>query len=371
MSVSERLVVELTPARIEMEPGGSPVEVTVTLQNLTDVVEQYTVELTGLDPEWYTAPVASVGLFPQDRDQVRISLHPPKRPGVKAGTYPFQVIVRARDGRNERVIEGILDLRGYAAYRVDLTPRRQTARGKGAFRLQVANTGTADVRLGLDGHDAEEQGRVRFGRSAEASVTAGAKSELPVIFQPKSRPWVGPERSYDFVISVRPLDARGEPQQVSGQFTHRPLFRTLPIWGILKILAVLLVIFLAVILFFGTGIAEELGHRTQVAGSQLCGALYRVPVVGSGCPQPNRAPEPVANCEFAAGFKELHDAEGQLVGACTTNVRYDEFGNGLQYTEKGVLFWLKGSNTSYFLIDDSVYGLIRGKIQLVDGSGRQ
>ena len=79
----------------------------------------------------------------------------------------------------------------------------------------------------------------------------------------------------------------------------------------------------------------------------------------------------MANCSFAAGFKELHDAEAALVGGCTTNVRYDEFGNGVQYTEKGVLFWLKGSNTSYFMIDDSVYAYVRGKVQLIDGSGRQ
>src|ERR687885_133722 len=58
---SERVSIELTPARVEMEPGGSPVEVVVTIQNLSDVVEQYAVELSGLDADWYTAPVTRVG----------------------------------------------------------------------------------------------------------------------------------------------------------------------------------------------------------------------------------------------------------------------------------------------------------------------
>ena len=38
----------------------------------------------GLDPEWFTAPVASVALFPQDRDQLHLSFHPPRRPNRSA-----------------------------------------------------------------------------------------------------------------------------------------------------------------------------------------------------------------------------------------------------------------------------------------------
>ena len=85
----QKLLVELSPSRIEVEPGSAPVEATLTLQNLGNVVEQYTADVVGLDAEWFTAPVASIALFPQDRDQLRVSFHPPKRVGVKAGTYPF------------------------------------------------------------------------------------------------------------------------------------------------------------------------------------------------------------------------------------------------------------------------------------------
>src|SRR6266705_2501179 len=98
----QRLQVELGPSRVEVEPGATPAEATVTLQNLGNVV--------GLDPEWFTAPVASVALFPQDRDQLHLTFHPPRRPGVKAGTYPFKVVVRARSGAPEESVEGILDV---------------------------------------------------------------------------------------------------------------------------------------------------------------------------------------------------------------------------------------------------------------------
>jgi hypothetical protein len=368
---SERVVVELAPARVEMEPGGSSVEVIATLQNRSDVVEQYAVEVSGLDPDWYTAPVTSVSLFPQDHDQVRIALHPPRRQGVKAGSYKFRVTVRSRgDSAASASTEGVLDLRGFAVFRTDLTPRRQTARGQGTFRFQVTNTGTADVRIGLEGRDDNNQCRFRFPKGEEHNVAAGSRAEIPVVVQPRARPWVGPDQTYDFSIAARPLDARGEPQSVGGQFTHHPMFRSLRVGGLLKILVVLLVLLLLFVLAFSTGFAEEFGHRTQVAAGQVCGSLYKVPVLGGACPNPNALPEATASCAFSGGFKEFADVEGGLVGACTSDVKYDGFGNGIQYTTKGVLFWLKASNTSYLFENDSVYAFVQGKARLIDGSGR-
>jgi hypothetical protein len=221
--VSDKLLVQLNTDQIVMEPGGTPFEVVATVQNLGDVVDQYTVELSGLDQDWFTAPVTSVGLFPRDREQVRISLHPPKRPGLRAGAYPFRITVRSRGGTVQESVEGTLNIRGRAVYRVDITPRRMTARGGGTFKVQIANTGNADVRLALEGRDAENACRIRFS-DEQPLVPAGNKKEIPVNIQPLNRPWVGPERPYDFTITARPQDAGGDPQTVPGQFTHKPLF---------------------------------------------------------------------------------------------------------------------------------------------------
>jgi hypothetical protein len=363
------LSVELNPPRVEIEPGGPPVEVTVALRNLSNVVEQYTLEISGLDADWYTAPVTSVSLFPQDSDQVRITLHPPKRPGVRAGSYPFRVIARARSGTAESSGSGTLELRGVAIYRIlDLAPRRQTARGKGTYRLQLSNTGAADVRLGLEGRDTEDACTFSFPKHAEPLVAAGSKGEYPVVVRPKKRPWVGPPRSYDFTISVRPLDARGEPQTIAGQFTHQPLFRTLPILPVLKWLLILAVLLALLVAAFATGTAQEFGRRTAIVKAEGCSHLADVPLLGSLCGPGVAAPD--KGCSFEFGFQEFAAAEPQMVGACTTNVVYDKFGNGLQYTQKGVLFWLKESNTVYFFSGDSVYVFVQGKTRLIDGSGR-
>ncbi len=105
--------------------------------------------------------------------------------------------------------------------------------------------------------------------------------------------------------------------------------------------------------------------------AQSCGNLRSVPVLGGVCPaRPSQLPPLAADCSFQFGFKEFADAEAAMVGPCTTNVVYDDYGNGLQYTKKGVLFWLKESNTVYLFTGDSVYAYVQGKPRLLDGSGR-
>ncbi|MGH2354651.1 MAG: hypothetical protein ACRDI2_16325 [Chloroflexota bacterium] len=369
----DQVPVELNPSKIEIEPGAAPVQATVTIQNLGDVVEQYNVEVDGLDSEWFTAPVAAVGLFPGDQEQVRISFHPPKREGMRAGAYPFRVVVRGRNGIQEIGADGVLDVRGTAIFRLDMTPRRQTARGKGSYRLKVINSGGVDVELGLEARDAEEACTFAF-RDEAPSVAAGKTGEVPFTVRPKSRPWVGQERSYEFMITARPQNARGQSQSVSGQFTHRPLFRD---WGWLRRTAIwtgagLLALVLVSVVLPGA-FGRELGFRAQVAWAQTCGRiLFRIPVVGPrlNC-APGRLPTPDAQCVFERGFKIFAEADPQLVGNCTTSVVYDNFGNGLQFTDRGVLFWQKDSNTVYFFINDSVFAYLESKPQLLHGSGRR
>src|SRR5262245_59226661 len=104
-----RLNVTLDPERIEAPPGGPPVDVTVTLHNLSDKVEQFTLDVVGLEPDWYSAPVTSVGLFPGDRDQVHFTVRPPAGPGFRAAAYPFRLIIRANGSGEETLVEGQLD----------------------------------------------------------------------------------------------------------------------------------------------------------------------------------------------------------------------------------------------------------------------
>src|SRR5205823_12124929 len=94
--------------------------------------------------------------------QVRLAFHPPTSAGTRAGSYPFEVRVRSRDGSQEKAAQGILEIRGQANIRLDLMPLRQTAKGKGRFRIQASNTGAADGQVSFEATDSEEACRFDF-----------------------------------------------------------------------------------------------------------------------------------------------------------------------------------------------------------------
>src|SRR5262249_34412172 len=154
--------------------------------------------------------------------------------------------------------------------------------------------------------------------------------EAPLVVRPKSRPWVGREHSYQFTVTARPIDARGQPQTVAGEFTHCPLFEP---WAPLRTAALWLVGALAVLPLLWICLPERfsrgLSFRTQVAWARACGSiLYRIPVVGPrlGC-APGVLPQLDSRCDYGLGFKEFAEQDQQLVGGCISRTSYDRFGN--------------------------------------------
>jgi hypothetical protein len=351
--MAESLVVELNPTHIEAEPGAMPIPATLTLHNRGLVVEQFTAEVVGLDKDWYTVPVPSVGLFPGDKEQLSITFHPPRRTGMEAGSYPFRVLVRARGGTDEEVVDGSLDVRGFAVYRLDLMPRRQTGRGTGRYRVQLTNSGTADVHLALEASDAEEACRIKFNKDDTPLVAAGSKAEVPISVTPKRRPWVGAPRAYEFTVVARPQDARGEPQTVSGQYTHKPFMAS---WSPMRNLAWFMMFFFVLFVIWNvamaTGVVAEFPRRMQTASGVVGAGFCRLPLLGRLCRQPTLAAQPLAvqspECVFELGFREYVDQRPDAVGDCTENASYDVLGNALQHTEHGTLMWFKATNVVYF-----------------------
>jgi hypothetical protein len=362
--------VELNPAHVEVEPGGQPAEAVVAIKNQSDIIQQYTIELTGLDIAWYTLPVTSTALFPGDRDEFRIRLHPPGQPGVGVGTRQFRVVVVARSQAGEWLTEGEargeLQVRGVASFRlVDIVPRTAVGRGRGTYHLQIENNGTAEVRLQLEGHDDEEACTFRFPDHAQPLVAANTTSRTQLVVTPKKRPWVGPQRTYNFTIYARPRDARGGAQTKSAAFTHKPRFQTLSIWPVLRLTLIALATAGVLVALFRSGIPVQFKQRLDRAVTDACGELRDTPVLGAMCPG--------TACEFLpnSGFEAVYNAQPDLIGSCTTDEMHDnQFGNGLQYTDNGVLYWVQGSNTVYFFTGHSLYVFQDGEPRLLDGPGQ-
>jgi hypothetical protein len=358
----ETLLVELSPTRARVEPGGAPAEAVVTLQNLGDVVEQYGVEVVGLDPLWYTVSANGdgIGLFPKDRDQVRLAFHPPIGSGVRAGTYRFEVHVRSRDGSQDKTAQGVLEVGGRPAVRVDLMPLRQTARGKGRFHLQATNTGTADGEIALEARDAEEACRFRFPKGDAVVVPAKGKLDLPFEIIPKRRPWFGAERTYDFTVTARSQNTRSLIQPFPGQFTNQPRigslgpFVRLSAWSAIALGAVLVaLVFLSQL----QSLSAEFIRRYCAVTGGITALQERWPC-GDGSTG--------GGCHFGFFFREFSRADAELTGKCTSNEIADGFGNTRQYTSNGVLFWQKTTGTVFYFSNDKLYVFEDKQIRLLD-----
>src|SRR4030042_1905161 len=90
----------VTPKSLVTRPGETA-EAKVVLHNLGQSIDQLNVGIEGLDSSWYSLPVSSVALFPNDKDDLKIILSPPKNGKIEAGSYPFHIKVSSQANPGE------------------------------------------------------------------------------------------------------------------------------------------------------------------------------------------------------------------------------------------------------------------------------
>ncbi len=153
--MSDKIGVTLSSTALEVNAGES-VELIATIHNSSQVVDQVTISLEGFAPNWYDFSVSSVSLFPGDRDQVKISIHPPKTAETKAGSYPFTVrAVSGADPLESTGAEASVTVRTFAELSVDMSPTRLVGQS-GTYIITLNNQGNTDVTQSFEASDPEE-----------------------------------------------------------------------------------------------------------------------------------------------------------------------------------------------------------------------
>jgi len=226
--MSEKISVTLSPDRLQVGPGES-VETTVTIKNASDVVEAYSIVIEGIDPEWCTLSVSSLSLFPGDQEQVRLTIQPPKTTAGKAGTYNVIIKVASRrDATIESTAQLAVEVGRFLVFDLDLSPKKARGR-KGSYRVIITNSGNVPTTYTLSGEDAEDMCRFEF-KSQAAKVEPGATVEVPLVVNPKKKPFTGRAKAYSFKITVTPhASEAGEGKSVEGQLECKPL---IPKWAL-------------------------------------------------------------------------------------------------------------------------------------------
>ena len=196
--MSARIGVTLSSTTLEVNAGES-VELTATILNSSQVVDQFTIALEGLAPVWYDFSVASVSLFPGDKDQIKVTIHPPKTAETKAGTYPFTVrAVSGADPQQFTVAEASVEVRTFAGLAVDMSPTRIVGQS-GTYIITLTNQGNADATQSFEASDPEEGLNYAF-KPEEVTVPAGGTGTVELVAKLKKKPKVVGEKEYPFQV---------------------------------------------------------------------------------------------------------------------------------------------------------------------------
>ncbi|MDE2843017.1 MAG: hypothetical protein OXN21_06510 [Chloroflexota bacterium] len=200
--MSDLIVVAAAPEALSGPPG-EQVTAQVQVQNFGRVVDAYSVEVQGLNPDWYVLSTDSVSLFPGDSGQLNLVINIPAGSGATAGWYEFYI--RVASGvfpGEETIVPLVVRVEPVSEYHAQVRPELVEGRA-GRFTLNVENTGNTEVVLDLDGADPEGFCRFSFSENP-ATVEPGTTREVQVLAKPRRRPFVEPSRTHSLVFSLSP-----------------------------------------------------------------------------------------------------------------------------------------------------------------------
>lgn len=360
--------ISLTPDTLTAQPSGDPVESVITIQNTGTAVDQYAVELDGLPTTWYNLSNTAVALFPQDKEEAKLVIRPPKGNGVKAGTYPFTVSVLSRaDASQTSRAEGTLQVGAIAAFELDMSPKKVIGR-KGRYKLAMRNGGNADVNVEFEAIDAEEELRYSF-KPDTPQLAPGQRQTALLTVKPRRGGLVGARKNYDFQVKVKP--SQGEPKTMQAQLVHTPRFRT---WKPIRrtFFLALIIIILALIV---NGLGGIDGTGTQLNRWRYDAAGFTCSKVRLFCgvhlpanlklPNGKTGEKGNPNAHYIAGFRDFHNVAPDLLGQPLDDEQRNGESYAVQKTTNGTLLFDAPSKDMFFVTKDHKIYVFEFKLGLV------
>jgi hypothetical protein len=233
-------VVKIGDATLRVYPG-QVAHTTLTVTNVVDQVEGYTVEACqGPARHWCDNAPRHVELLPGQQATVTVTFHPPLNPSPPAGDFPVGLLVVSRvDGARRAVVE--CDVTVEAIHGLEAQLLAVTGRGshRGRYRIDLENTGTAPATITLTPQQQGEPSLSFALQPRELAVPAGETAVSYLLVRPVRPTLLGRQQSLPFSIGYAAADPRGEPDhqdppvpgtgagtlsgRVDGAFLRRPV----------------------------------------------------------------------------------------------------------------------------------------------------
>lgn len=218
------LRLELSETALAANPGGA-VTTRCTVYNTSLIVDEYRLQISGIDPSWVEMPESTSRIFPEAFETVTIAIKPPRSAGVAAGDYPFTITGTSLD--NPALTDsakGTLTIDPFVDFGLDLdSPRQVTGEVGGAFKIRLTNTGNARLTIALDAK--EETGQLDFAFDPEQiQIGAGETKQATVTARPNAAS-LGTAAVYQITIGGT-IVAVMPTQAVSPDLARRTTFVT-------------------------------------------------------------------------------------------------------------------------------------------------
>lgn len=219
MTTLDHLKVNLSAPELAVEPG-SVAELVISVRNLSEVVDQYQLEVLDLDPRWVEVLIGSVSLFPNDEDSLRAVFKPPRDSSARAGEHSFRVLVRSREYPEPPFSATlILKIAPFTSYDAKLAPERLVTKGRGSFELSLTNTGNCPLAFDLSATD-NEQGCLLEFKPSQVTVEPGQSGAAKLEAEPKQKPKIGSSKTYNVAAVAQPKQA--EARALAAQVVYQP-----------------------------------------------------------------------------------------------------------------------------------------------------
>jgi hypothetical protein len=225
-----------------VEPGGQVV-FTLDVRNVSEVVDELTIELLGDAAAWAEVQPQSLRLMPDTSGVATIRIRPPRGPQVRSGWVNFGVGIRSKEFPDASVVErGAIDVASFVELAVDLSPRVARGQRAAAFTVRARNDGNLPIRLALSADDPEQAIDFEFTPSP-LQVEPGAAKVSSLRARARQTFWLGTSRSRPFQVTVAPSD---QPvRTLDGTFIQRGI---IPLWLLPLIVGVVAVAIVALLI---------------------------------------------------------------------------------------------------------------------------
>jgi cyclophilin family peptidyl-prolyl cis-trans isomerase len=214
-AAAQVLAVTLSGPAGAVTPGGQATA-TVQIQNKGTTVDEVTIAAVDLPAGWATVTRPLITLLPGARDEVVVTLSPPRGVEATAGDHPFGVAVRSNVRGTEVRALGVLTVGSVAGFTVAIQPVRSNRE----FKLALENTGNAPAALSLAAHD--DEGKLRFDfETMNVDLGPGERRVVSLKVKLPGAPRLGPEVIKGFRVEA---GAQGDSakQTASGQLRIKP-----------------------------------------------------------------------------------------------------------------------------------------------------